>query len=675
MGKYIAERLKADKTLGAKYYNYDKYRYVYDAILEDGITEGTKDYQAVTEIFADFMANEVLKNEDSMRRLTERDANIIVKLYRWVKNAISRLGNSEEDRKVKKEMRKLEELLAKALDESHGGISLDTVEEQMKSAEAKRRAEASREKANVPQNGKLATARASVDVDKQGEVSYNKSQGRYSIYTPRDIKDVTQEDYEHHYWAFANDVISQSEWGVVNNAISDIKLRKKYPQTIDGIYMIPTGEYRGSATVYNKIVFTDGLHEAPSIEMVVEIVSTDKEFLKEAREVTYGFGYKGIQIKNSEVFKVYTPETYGYVEFVQNGQGSIQNNTSNSGDKNGRGVIGETSKTSRGIDSEGSTLTKEQVEYFKDSKVRDEDGNLLVVYHGTPNGKFYEFSYDKAGTEGGAQHGYGFYFSERESDAKLYTQGKGSIIKGYLNITNPINATAKDLSSDVGKIFDRLPLYAKNNLIEKYGDLEKAKQQCAKWDNGTMISILCRATKMHPSVFNNILLNLGYDGVVYAEDGYATEYVAFKENQIKLTTNKTPTKKADIRYSLNVTEQSIKDAETDRAERKTSSARFSLKYANEIAERQFKDDEKFGFHVTDEKLNEAIESTARMVDMMSKHLDILPEDKIGKKNETIKSNSSYDKSIENTTICVRTLAYNQFGYKKGRRGTPALTLF
>ena len=143
-------------------------------------------------------------------------------------------------------------------------------------------------------------------------------------------------------------------------------------------------------------------------------------------------------------------------------------------------------------------------------------------------------------------------------------------------------------------------------------------------------------------------------------------------NSFPQNSSKKVEKSSTSRSSLDVTEQSIKEAETDRAERKTSSARFSLKYANEIAERQFKDNEKFGFHVTDEKLNEAIKSTARMVDRMSKHLDILPEDRIGK---ALKSNSSYDKSVENTTICVRTLSYNQFGYKKGRRGTPALTLF
>ena len=209
------------------------------------------------------------------------------------------------------------------------------------------------------------------------------------------------------------------------------------------------------------------------------------------------------------------------------------------------------------MDSEGTQLTEAQQEFFKDSKVRDSEGRLLVVYHGTPDGKFYEFSYDKAGMVGGSQHGYGFYFSDSESDAKLYTQGTGTIIRAHLNISNPIDATAKDLSSDVSAIFDRLPMYAKSNLREQYGDLESAKRQFAKWDNGTMLSILCRDTEMHPQVFNTVLLNLGYDGIVYAEDGYATEYVAFKSSQAKATTNKTPTSNPDIRYALSETRGSI----------------------------------------------------------------------------------------------------------------------
>ena len=37
-------------------------------------------------------------------------------------------------------------------------------------------------------------------------------------------------------------------------------------------------------------------------------------------------------------------------------------------------------------DSNGTQLSKEQVDFIRNSKVRDDDGNLLVMYHGTPNG-------------------------------------------------------------------------------------------------------------------------------------------------------------------------------------------------------------------------------------------------------------------------------------------------
>ncbi len=45
-------------------------------------------------------------------------------------------------------------------------------------------------------------------------------------------------------------------------------------------------------------------------------------------------------------------------------------------------------------DSEGNKLTNEQSIYFKDSKVRDENGSLKVMYHGSTNGGFHEFDAD-----------------------------------------------------------------------------------------------------------------------------------------------------------------------------------------------------------------------------------------------------------------------------------------
>lgn len=96
------------------------------------------------------------------------------------------------------------------------------------------------------------------------------------------------------------------------------------------------------------------------------------------------------------------------------------------------------------------------------------------------------------------------------------------------------------------------------------------------------------------------------------------------------------------------------------AEAKTrgmSDVRFSLQFADDIAENQRKFVRDSKAALTPEELELAIEQTAEMVEIMSEHKNILPEDKIGK---TLVKNGSYDYSVENTTICVRTLAYNSF---------------
>lgn len=67
------------------------------------------------------------------------------------------------------------------------------------------------------------------------------------------------------------------------------------------------------------------------------------------------------------------------------------------------------------IDSEGQRLTEEQAEYFKDSKVRDKDGNLLVVYHGTKNPTFTVFKQSGESSALGA----GIYWKTRNTQRDI----------------------------------------------------------------------------------------------------------------------------------------------------------------------------------------------------------------------------------------------------------------
>jgi hypothetical protein len=89
-------------------------------------------------------------------------------------------------------------------------------------------------------------------------------------------------------------------------------------------------------------------------------------------------------------------------------------------------------------DSEGNTLTKGQQEFFKDSKVRDKNGNLHVVYHATDAdftvfdvenkdlfGELYYFAASRTWTKN-------FFKEEKYHNPK-------NIMRVYLNIKNPLD--------------------------------------------------------------------------------------------------------------------------------------------------------------------------------------------------------------------------------------------
>ena len=98
-----------------------------------------------------------------------------------------------------------------------------------------------------------------------------------------------------------------------------------------------------------------------------------------------------------------------------NTNNSMQNNKNNTIKKSDRNDIDNNNK-----DSEGRTLTKQQQEYFKNSKARDENGNLKVFYHGTQRA-------DRVGTvfdPNRATSGPMAFFTDNEQIAQNYSQQK-----------------------------------------------------------------------------------------------------------------------------------------------------------------------------------------------------------------------------------------------------------
>ena len=177
-------------------------------------------------------------------------------------------------------------------------------------------------------------------------------------------------------------------------------------------------------------------------------------------------------------------------------------------------------------DSEGNTLTEAQQEYFKDSKVRDEKGNLLVCYHGTDE-KFSIFNYDFISQDN--KLGYGFYFMAGKELQYSYKYP----LKSYLNIKNPLTDTSKNLSKEaLSKFCNKLGIefeYDSNDYdLDVYARLSYSYTGEAK------------------TFLKNVINILGVDGILSKDRNVA---VAFASNQIKSVTNTNPTESEDIRYS------------------------------------------------------------------------------------------------------------------------------
>jgi hypothetical protein len=102
-------------------------------------------------------------------------------------------------------------------------------------------------------------------------------------------------------------------------------------------------------------------------------------------------------------------------------------------------------------DSLGYNLSKMQQDYFDNSVVRDDLGNLLRVYHGTQSLKPFSF-FDITKSRSGL-YGRGFYFSDELWVSAQYVDERNLIEEYYLNIKNPIRANQKTIKNDqVSKI-------------------------------------------------------------------------------------------------------------------------------------------------------------------------------------------------------------------------------
>lgn len=197
-------------------------------------------------------------------------------------------------------------------------------------------------------------------------------------------------------------------------------------------------------------------------------------------------------------------------------------------------------------DNQGRKLSEQQQEYFKDSKIRDENGNLMVMYHGTPNGDFTVFHP-------------GSYFSPNQNYANNYQDENASILKQnkgttnkktyetYLNIKNPFELTNKQ-ARDI--YINEFIKGGNSEYFDPYTSYSDYVKQFSENDGFEWLE----AEELREWVQEN---HPEYDGLVVQEvpdnvdpDAINLAYIPFNSNQIKNVDNTNPTIDDDIRYSL-----------------------------------------------------------------------------------------------------------------------------
>lgn len=163
-------------------------------------------------------------------------------------------------------------------------------------------------------------------------------------------------------------------------------------------------------------------------------------------------------------------------------------------------------------DSEGNIVPLEIANKFRNSKIRNRQGQLLVCYHGT-NAEFEEFKEEFISSSSGnfGWFGKGFYFTNSEKVSKQY----GNIRKKcYLNITKPFKFFDKDSVWELIMIGGHPRTY--NDRLVPYA-----------YDGNSEVED-----------FTNVIVSAGYDGVIasYKSGGMkpsdGKEFVCFSPSQI-----------------------------------------------------------------------------------------------------------------------------------------------
>lgn len=590
--QFILKEIADNETLKQKYGDvnelYEKTVNAYtEKLVNDAVKKGEKklsreaigkiqdvaSLSTIQEIVARFTSENIFTNQEQITKLAAQEPSLVKKLANWIKNKASKLSaGTAEQIEVAKFLSKAEKLYNKALEASFGvqfdskvrdvynkekGDSKNDTERRslhsgnsekwIKSKDSSKQDTRVQEKSRESGQGKdsknkrevkriLPAEEKTVRTVKINQIDH-KDWSKFETDLAKKVKseiDVNLEFYDGSALPPNVDISEATNFdGFMDSKNNTMYLRSD--STLSEAEIIEASEHEGvhhiksvRPELYEKVAdaITNNIDIHDWSELCEVYAETYSEVYGENVEKIYEEIVADIVSKRIEAtFTNVDAVNAAIDEMYQSFNPKAESKQIKSGDL----------KYAQGIqkDSEGSPLSPQQTNYFKDSKVRDKDGNLLVVYHGTPE----RFNIFKSGYSG--LYGAGMYFTEDIKYAEGYSKNLtingesvgGRVISAYINLENP-------LTIDNIKDLDDVYYKASRREIQEDGFFyteTKKDFDFGKW------------------------LRENYDGIIVnnpASDQPDVNMsgkfiIAFNSNQIKETTNLNPTISDDIRYVIN----------------------------------------------------------------------------------------------------------------------------
>ena len=224
---------------------------------------------------------------------------------------------------------------------------------------------------------------------------------------------------------------------------------------------------------------------------------------------------------------------------------------------------------------EKGTESKYFKKWFGDSKVVDENGEPLVVYHRT-NNEFEVFNNERISASN--LFGKGFYFSEKDSDASK--RDYGNIRKDvYLSIQNPLQDNTIIKRKDVAPYLDAQDIdilfKGKDEVI---GGVFLFNAFNARYDYDTNIDT------------TEVLKSLGFDGIDLRNT--SGDWVVFNPEQIKSVNNQGTfdAENPNIYYQSEIDRENIETSFGDTLENITDAVKadvLNIAFENNLSEDEF----------------------------------------------------------------------------------------